>query len=203
MNIVVIMVEIRIGKPLICLSSQKSLTRRQLNIFQPIQLTENNFRYRYRCPDMKLIYRFLNDEILFHVTKPYHMTLTLVKESVKAIRHLVSGGANPNSQNSHGLTPSDLVNSNKYINQETQKRNEDGLPKLQDRPVRGPLESLRALTRNGRVMNGSTGERIMVPQQLFIANNIGYLRMNRVKTLFQNFQFHIKDFLQRLLQSQK
>ena len=74
---------------------------------------------------MKLIYRFLNDEILFHVTKPYHMTLTLVKESVKAIRHLVSGGANPNSQNSHGLTPSDLVNSNKYINQETQKRNEE------------------------------------------------------------------------------
>ena len=54
--------------------------------------------------------------------EPYHMTLTLVKESVKAIRHLVSGGANPNSQNSHGLTPSDLVNSNKYIDQETQKR---------------------------------------------------------------------------------
>ena len=50
------------------------------------------------------------------------MTLTLVKESVKAIRHLVSGGANPNGQNSHGLTPSDLVNSNKYINQETQQR---------------------------------------------------------------------------------
>ena len=72
---------------------------------------------------MKLIYRFQNDAILFHVTEPYHMTLTLVKESVKAIRHLVSGGANPNSQNSHGLTPSDLVNSNKYINQETQKRN--------------------------------------------------------------------------------
>ena len=111
-------------KPLIWLSPLKSLTRRQLNVFQPIQLTENNsFRYRYRCPDIKLIYRFQNDAILFHVTEPYHMTLTLVKESVKAIRHLVSGGANPNSQNSHGLTPSDLVNSNKYINQETQKRN--------------------------------------------------------------------------------
>ena len=117
-------IQITIRKPLIWLSPLKSLIRRQLNVFQPIQLTENNsFRYRYRCPDMKLIYRFQNDAILFHVTEPYHMTLTLVKESVKAIRHLVSGGANPNSQNSHGLTPSDLVNSNKYINQETQKRN--------------------------------------------------------------------------------
>ena len=71
------------------------------------------------------------------------MTLTLVKESVKAIRHLVSGGANPNSQNSHGLTPSDLVNSNKYINQETQKRNKDGLqgPWIRDEAGQGTLKT--------------------------------------------------------------
>ena len=78
------------------------------------------------------------------------MTLTLVKESVKAIRHLVSGGANPNGQNSHGLTPSDLVNSNKYINQETQQRIVE--------EVDGPWNQDFV-----RVMNGPTGERIIVP----------------------------------------